>query len=225
MEASMALASVPRDYRTFITAASLFVGPLLMAIGDLQHPQESWVPAEQIAIVAEHPSHWYAAHLLLFVGMMLFIPGFLALASFTAARNPVAGYAARILMMVGTAAFSAIIVGEMVVGQLVLNGADRGAAIAVVERMYSGPIMAAVGPALLAFFAGTFAFAIPLMRTGTKLGSAAAVILLGVLLIFGEIVSAKVILSQIGNVLAFCGSAIAAWLILQGKAGETVGLA
>jgi len=63
-----------------------------------------------------------------------------------------------------------------------------------------------------------------LMRAGNKLGWAAAAILIGVLLILAEIFSAQVILSQIGNILAFCGSATAAWLMLQGAGGETVRL-
>jgi hypothetical protein len=112
-------------------------------------------------------------------------------------------------------------VGEMLVGRFVLDGADRVAATALLESMFSRPMLAVVGPAMLAFFLGTAAFAIPLMRLGGKLGWAAAVILLGVLCILAEIVSARVILSQIGNLLAFCGSATAAWLILQGEAGET----
>jgi hypothetical protein len=52
-----------------------------MAIGDLLHPKESMAPPEQIAILVDQASRWYTAHLLLFVGLMLFIPGLLALAS------------------------------------------------------------------------------------------------------------------------------------------------
>ena len=73
----------------------------------------------------------------------------------------------------------------------------------------------------IAFFAGTAAFAIPLMRRGSRLGWAAALMLLGALLVLAEILSAQVILSQIGNILVFCGSATAAWLILRGATGET----
>ncbi|HYN06219.1 MAG TPA: hypothetical protein VES67_02410 [Vicinamibacterales bacterium] len=42
--------------------------------------------------------------------------------------------------------------------------------------------------------------------------------LLGVLFVFAEILTAQVLLSQIGNVLVFCGGAATAWLILQGEA-------
>jgi hypothetical protein len=195
-----------------------------MAIGDLMHPQERMAPSEQIAILVDHASRWYTAHLLLFVGMMLFIPGLLALAALTEARKPAVGYAARILVMVGTAAVASIFVAEMLVGRFVLDGADPAVATDLLESMFSGPILAAVGPAMLAFFVGTAAFAIPLMRTGSRVGWAAAIILLGVLLILAEILSAQVILSQIGNILAFCGSAAAAWLILRGRTGETAEL-
>jgi hypothetical protein len=224
MEARMASSSAPRDYRTLIAAASLVVGPLLMAIGDLMHPQERMAPAEQIAILVDHASRWYTAHLLLFAGMMLFVPGLLALAALTEARKPAVGYAARILVMVGTAAVASIFVAEMLVGRFVLDGADPATATDLLKSMFSGPLLAAVGPAMLAFFVGTAAFAIPLMRTGSRVGWAAAIILLGVVLILAEILSAQVILSQIGNILAFCGSATAAWLILRGTTGETAEL-
>ena len=220
----MAISSPPRDYRTLIPAASLVAGPLLMAIGDLLHPEERMAPAEQIAILVDDASRWYTAHLLLFVGMMLFIPGLLALSALTGARKPAVGYAARILILVGAAALASIFVGEMLVGRFVLDGADPAAATDLLESMFAGPLLAAVGPAMLAFFVGTAAFAIPLMRTGGRMGWAAAIILIGVLLILAEILSAQVILSQVGNILAFCGSATVAWLILRGATGESAQL-
>jgi hypothetical protein len=216
----MGISSTHRDYRTLIAAASLIAGPLLMAIGDLLHPAESMVPSEQIAILVDHASQWYTAHLLLFVGMMLFIPGLLALSGLTRARKPAVGHAARILTLVGTAAIASIFVGEMLIGRFVMDGADPVVATDLLESMFSGPIVAVVGPAVFAFFVGTAAFAIPLIRSGSKLGWAAVMILIGTLLILAEILSAQVILSQIGNILAFCGSAAAAWLILQGAAGD-----
>jgi hypothetical protein len=221
MEAGMAVSSVPRDYQSLIAAASLIVGPLLMAVGDLLHPEESMAPADQIAILVDDASRWYTAHLLLFIGMMLFVPGLLALAALTEARKPAVGYAARLLVLVGTAAVASIFVGEMLVGRFVLDGADPAAATDLLESMFSGPMLAAVGPAMLAFFVGTAAFAIPLMRAGSRLGGAAALIFVGALFILAEILSAEVILSQIGNILVFCGSATVGWLILQGATGRT----
>ena len=66
-------------YRTAIGAASLIVAPAFMSVGDLMHPHESWDAAAQVAMIAQSASRWYVAHLLLFVGMLLFVPGILAL--------------------------------------------------------------------------------------------------------------------------------------------------
>jgi len=214
----MGISPATRDYRTLIAAASLILGPLLMTIGDLFHPEERMDPAEQIAILADHASRWYAAHLLLFIGMMVFIPGLLALTSLAAERKPAAGHAARILILIGTAAIAAVFVGEMLVGRFVLDGAERAAATDLLNSMFSGPIVAAVGPAMLAFFVGTAVSAIPLMRTGRPIRWPAALFLLGVLFVLAEILSAQVVLSQIGNILVFCGGAATAWLILRGEA-------
>ena len=218
----MGISPATRDYRTLIAAASLIVGPLLMSIGDLFHPEERMNTAEQIAILADHASRWFAAHLLLFIGIMLSIPGFLALASLTAERKPAAGYAARILILIGTAAFASIFLGEMLIGQFVTDGADTAAATDLWDSMMSGPIVAAVIPGMLAFFVGTAAFAIPLVIAGGTRRWIAALYSIGALLILGEIVSAQVILSQIGNILIFCGGVTAASLILQGRTGPQI---
>ena len=191
----MASSSAPPDYRTLIAATSLIAGPLLMAIGDLLHPEERMAAHEQIPILVDHAARWYTAHLLLFVGIILFIPGLLALSAIAGARKPAAGYASRILVLVGTAALASIF-------------------------MFSGPMVAAVGPAMLAFFAGTAVFALPLTRAGGRAAWAASSILVGVLLILAEILTAQVVLSQVGNVLVFWGSALAAWLVLEGTAGQ-----
>jgi len=213
----MGISAAPRDYRTLIAVASLIVGPLLMSIGDLIHPEERMDSAEQIAILADHASRWYAAHLLLFIGMMLAIPGLLALASLTAERSPAAGYAARILTLIGAAAFTSIFLGEMLIGRFVTDGGDSAAATDLLDITLSGPIVAAVVPGVLAFFAGIAAFASPLVIAGGQLRWIAALYSIGALLILAEIISAQVILSQIGNILIFCGGTTAAWLILRGE--------
>ena len=213
-----------RDYRTLIAAASLIVGPLLMTIGDFFHPEERMDTAEQIAILVDHAPRWYAAHLLLFIGILLAIPGLLALAGLAEQRRPAAGHAARILVLIGAAAFAAIFVGEMLIGRFVTDGGDAAAATALLDSMLSGPMVAAVMPAALAFFVGTAVFAIPLVKAGGNLRLIAALYSIGALLILAEILSAQVVLSQIGNFLIFCGGAAAARLILRGEAGPQTAL-
>jgi len=113
------------------TSVSLVLGPLLMSIGDLLHPEERMLPAEQIAIVVDHASRWYTAHLLLYVGILLFIPGFLGLSALTARLKPVQGYIARILVMIGTAGFASVVTGEMLASRLVLDGVGNAAPISL----------------------------------------------------------------------------------------------
>jgi hypothetical protein len=214
----MATLSIPHRGQRIATVASLVVGPLLMSIGDLLHPEERMEPAEQIAIVVEHAARWYTAHLLLFLGILLFIPGFLGLTALTGALKPGAAYAARVFIFIGTAGFASVITGEMLASRLVLDGVGDAAAIALWTNLFMGPVGAAVLPAVLAFFVGTIVFAIPLLRGSRRLRWPVAVIVVGVLFVLGEVVTARVLLSQIGNLLVLCGSATAAWLIA--RAGE-----
>jgi hypothetical protein len=188
-----------------------------MTIGDLFHPEESMDNAEQIAILMNDASRWYAAHLLLLIGILLSIPGLLALASLTAQRKLAAGYAARILVLIGVAALASVFVGEMLLGRFVSDGGSRDAAVNLLNSMLSGPMIAAVGPAMLAFFIGMAAFASPLVRGGGTLRWIAAIYSIGALLILIEILSAEVMLSQIGNFLIFCAGVAAARLTLKNR--------
>lgn len=201
--------------RRLVAAASLIVGPLLMTIGDLFHPEERMDPAAQIAILANDASRWYLAHLLLFIGMLVSIPGLFALASLTAERKPAAGQVARILSAIGAASFTAVFVVEMLIGRFVIDGATTTAATGLLETMFSGPIAAPMIPAMLAFFVGTAFFAVPLLGADRRLRWTAGLYSAGVLLILAEILSAQVLLSQIGNAVILCGGTIAASEILR----------
>ena len=207
----------PSRYRTAIGAASLIVAPALMSVGDLMHPHESWDPAVQVAIVAESASRWYVAHLLLFIGMLVFVPGILALSEVVARRRPAAGYAARVLLVVSVGALSAVFVCEMLLGRFVSQGAGPAAAVALFQTFQSGAVLGALMPGLLAFFIGTALFVTPLASTKGPFRWPALCFALGAMLIMGEIILAQVLLSQIGNILIFVAGVAFAWLLLQGR--------
>ena len=208
--------SAPR-YRTVIGATSLIVGPALMSVGDLLHPAEDMVPAAQVAIITQQSAgRWYAAHLLLFVGILLLVPGFLTLSRLAMDRRPKAGYAARLLMLVSVGAFSAVLVFEMVLGRFIAGGADRAAAIALLEISQSPAIIVAVVPGLLAFFVGTGLLVVSLASVAGPFRWPALCLALGAVLILAEIILAQVILSQIGNVLILVSGIAVARLLLRG---------
>jgi len=206
--------------KTGVAAISLVLGPLLMSVGDLIHPQESMDPAVQAALIFEYASRasrWYVAHLLLFVGILLFIPGILAISALTAERTPKAGYASRIFSLIGVASFTTIFVGEMLIGRYVSDGADTATATKLLETFQSGPILGAVMSGGIALFLGVGALAVPLIRAGGPLRWPALAFVVGAVLIAVEIVSAQVLFSQIGNLAFLAGGILFARQILPGK--------
>ena len=168
-------------YQTLIGAASLAVGPLVMAVGDLLHPEETWDMGGQAEIVAEQATRWYLAHLLLFIGAVMFVPGLLMLTDLAAARRPRVGYAARLLMVIGLAGISALFVAEMLAG--VLGSLGVAATEQFLQAMFSGPIAGPMLPVAFAFFVGAAMFAVPLIADSGPLRWPAAVLLSGTSLV------------------------------------------
>jgi hypothetical protein len=81
-----------------------------------------------------------------------------------------------------------------------------------------------VGPALLAFFAGTMMAAIPLLRGSERLRRPVALIVIGALFVLAEILTARVLFRRIGNIVVLCGSAELAWHLARAGAdgGELI---
>ncbi|HEY8174032.1 MAG TPA: hypothetical protein VIH21_13170 [Dehalococcoidia bacterium] len=211
------MTSSTRSYRAAVAAISLVIGPLLMSSGDLIHPKEKMDAADQAAIIAEHASRWYAAHLLLFIGLLVFIPGILALTRLTAERSPVAGYVSRIFLLAGVGAFSSVFVAEMLIGRYISDGADLPAATALLETFQSGWVLGAVMSGAVAWFAGVAVFATPLVRAGGPVRWPALVLVLGALLILAEIITSQVLLSQIGNLVILAASVVFAWHVVRSE--------
>ena len=193
----------PSRFRTKIGAASLIVAPALMSVGDLMHPPESWDVPTQVAIIAAAATRWYLAHLLLFVGLLLFVPGILVVTKTVARHRPAIAYASRLLVLASVGALSAVFGFEMVEGGFAAR-ADHAAAVALLET-FNSRVLVALTPGLLAFFVGTGLFVVPLASSGGPLRWPAVCFGLGALLILGEIITAQVILSQVGNVLILLG--------------------
>jgi hypothetical protein len=203
-------------YRTVIEATSMIVGPGLMSVGDLMHPAENLDAAAQIAIVSQSPSHWYTAHLLLYIGFLLLVPGTLALSQVAIDRKPTAGYATRLLILMSLGAFSAVVAIEMLLGRFMSAGASQAAAVLLLEQFLQSPqMMLALAPGLLAFFVGIALMVISLASTPGPFRWPTLGFALGAGLILGEIILAQVLLSQIGNTVMFVSGIAFARLLLQ----------
>ena len=197
------MAAVFPRYHTTVGAASLVIGPALMSVGDLIHPAETWVSATQVAIVAQATTRWYAAHLLLFFGMLLFVPGILAMTRLARDRKVAASYVARVLMLAGAGTLLAVFTGEMMLGRFVSRAGDEAVGVVFLDTFMSPAIFGALAPGLIAFFVGTGILVKLLSSPGDPFRWPALLFGLGALLILGEIISAQVLLSQIGNVVIF----------------------
>ena len=207
----------PRRSRIVVGSTSLIVGPALMSVGDVLHPAESMDASAQVAIVAVAASRWYAAHLLLLLGMLLIVPGILTLTALVSERRPAAGHVAQALMLVSVGAFSAVFVFEMVLGRFLSGGAAIPSAIALLETFQSSEIFLVLVPGLLCFFVGTAFLVVPLASRGSPFRWPAVAFAVGAALILTEIISAKVVFSQVGNVVIFLASTTFAWLLLRGR--------
>jgi hypothetical protein len=144
---------------------ALLLAPLLLLTGEVLHPQRSARPAQQLAIVAGHPSMWYASHLLLFAGIALTLPaitGIVYLLGQRARRLAVLGAS---LAFVGIVCFAGLLTIGFVVWQMAGPGADRQQMAALFGRLFHATGFVIPFQALpLAFAAGMVLLAIGLDR-------------------------------------------------------------
>jgi hypothetical protein len=94
-------------YRT-ATAAALIVGPALLLIDNLIHPEE--LPrgneAEQLAAIADAPARWQLAHLIGFLGIVAFAAAIAGLAYLVRRSRPRLGLAGGALGIAGLLALA-----------------------------------------------------------------------------------------------------------------------
>jgi hypothetical protein len=198
-----------------VAAASLVLGPLLMSVGDLLHPEERLDTTDQARIIVEHAGRWYTAHLLLFIGMLVFIPGVLALTRLGAADRPRLTYVGRILLIAGISTLAAVFMVEMLAGRFASDGAGTQAVAGLLDAFQSGAIFAVVGVGAVGFFGAVGLLMVPFIRDGGRRRWAASIFVAGAILIAIEIVSAEVVFSQVGNIALLVASAMFAMEIMS----------
>ncbi len=88
-------------HRRLLTGACAVVGPGLIALGVLLHPEEAGDHARQLEIIAAHSGAWTTAHVLLWVGALLLIPAVLGILSLLDRRRPVWATTGALLAIAG----------------------------------------------------------------------------------------------------------------------------
>ncbi len=122
-------------HRGVVTAA-LITAPALLFAGNALHPvNHSRDEQEWLAGIAEHRPQWYAAHLLVFASLPLFVPAIAGLLRALSGRRSAlsdAGALVAVIAAFGTAGFVAV--EGFATWQMTAAGADRAPMVALMER-------------------------------------------------------------------------------------------
>jgi hypothetical protein len=127
--------SDPITFRRRIAGAAMVAAPLVVVAAEVLHARFERDAAEQLALVAEHTGRWYAAHLLVLTALALAVPAFLGLARIVRKRRPVLAHAGLVLFVPGLVALAAAAGMELVVWQMAQPEAPRAEMVALAERV------------------------------------------------------------------------------------------
>jgi hypothetical protein len=143
--------SDPISFRRRIAGAGMVAAPLVIVVAELLHARFELDAAEQLAAVAENPGRWYAAHLLVLVGLALAVPAFLGLARLVRPRRPVLAHVGLLLFVPGLVALAAAAGMELVLWQMAQPEAARAEMVALAERVNESPGLVPIFGVLLFF--------------------------------------------------------------------------
>ena len=125
----------PRTFRRQIGGAAMIVAPLVIVLAELLHGRFETDAAKQIAVVTDNTGRWYAAHVLVLVGLVLTVPAFLGLARLLERSRPVIANISRLVFVPGLVALTSVAGMELVLWQMAQPGRDRLEMVALLESL------------------------------------------------------------------------------------------
>lgn len=154
-------------FRKMVAGFCMVVAPLFALVGFVIHPDAKTDEAAQIAQVAAHTDAWYAAHLFLFISVVLAVPAVLGLMHMLREREVAYGHTGGALGLIGLMSIAGILGIEMVVWQMATgNGAEMAG---LLDRVTN-----ATG-VMVPFFFGSLLFGLAYVAFGVGLYRARAV--------------------------------------------------
>ena len=122
-----------RHFRRLVAGFCLIAAPVVLLVGAMLHPQSKEAAAQHIAVVADNPGRYYAAHAIILVGLALFLPAILGLMHLLRERATTFAHLGGGLAMIGVLGATAVVaVDGIVISQM-------GQPDANVERDGSSP--------------------------------------------------------------------------------------
>ena len=109
--------------RKTATGVCLIAAPAVLIVGEAIHPDEQSDAAEMMATIAGGLDRWYAAHVIVLVGMLLAVAAVLGLAHMLHDRRPMLAFVGGGLAIAGILFVSAIIGADGFAGYFVAREA------------------------------------------------------------------------------------------------------
>jgi hypothetical protein len=121
--------SSPTTFRRTVRGASMIAAPLVFVTAEILHARLEADPGAFLSAISDDTGRWYAAHVLVLVGLVLALPAFLGIAHILEGRRPVLANLGSIAFVPGMIALAALVGMELVAWQMAHPGLDRAAMI------------------------------------------------------------------------------------------------
>ena len=134
-----------RHVRRLVAGFCLMAAPIILLFGALVHPQSEDDAAAHLAVVAENPERYYAAHAIILAGLALFIPAILGLMHLLRQSATAFGLVGGGLAMIGLLGATAVVaVDGIVVSQMAQPDANLEEMAGLLDRIKESAGLAAI---------------------------------------------------------------------------------
>ena len=119
-----------------ISGACLIAAPAVLLVGALVHPQVGHDASAHLAVAAQSPGRYYAAHAIILLGLVLFLPALLALVHPLRGTATALGQVGSALAIIGLFGATAVVaVDGVAVSQMAQPDANAEEMAALLERI------------------------------------------------------------------------------------------
>jgi hypothetical protein len=175
-------------FRKMLAGVCMIVGPLLLLVVEVVHPELKEEEAAQLGVIADNANSWFAAHLIALPAIALLVVAALGLMHMLREREVAWGHIGGGLALLGLLAFVGIVAIELVAWQMVKGGADAAEMTALLERLNEEPgiVVPLYIVGLVGVVGGFAALAVGLYRARAVQSWMAGFILVGIALFLAE---------------------------------------
>ena len=125
-----------RHFRKLVAGICLIAAPVVLLVGAVVHPQVEDEGAAHLAVVADNPDRYYAAHAIILAGLALFLPAVLGLMHLLRERATAFGHVGGGLAMIGLFGATAVVaVDGIAVSQMGQPEASAEEMAALLDRI------------------------------------------------------------------------------------------